>query len=70
MDLKFGCQQFEERKGNAINTTSMQKGIDQSEMILLLLTPGIFQKERVHVWKNELLYAMQTKRPFVLVRRR
>jgi hypothetical protein len=58
--FKVWLSQFEVEEGRSVNVPAMQRGIEKSEMILLLLTPGIFHFDRVHVTHTELKYGIET----------
>ena len=66
--FKVWLSQFEVEEGRSVNVPAMQRGIEKSEMILLLLTPGIFHFDRVHVTHTELKYGIETlHKPVVLL---
>jgi hypothetical protein len=66
--FKVWLSQFEVEEGHSANVPAMQRGIEKSEMILLLLTPGIFHFDRVHVTHTELKYGIETlHKPVVLI---
>ena len=67
--FKVWLSQVEQAKGNTANLEGMQKGVRDSDMILVIMTPGIFDKERVHVWQTEIQHAIELyKKPVVLIR--
>jgi hypothetical protein len=57
---KVWLSQFEKQNGNSVNVNAMQLGIKQSEMILVILSEGIFHQDRIHVTHTELKYAIET----------
>ena len=67
--FKVWLSQVEQAKGNTANLEGMQKGVRDSDMILVIMTPGIFDKERVHVWQTEIQHAIELyKKPVVMIR--
>ena len=55
---KVWLSQFEVEAGRSVNVSAMQRGINDSEMIVVLLTPGVFHRDRIHVTHTEIKYAV------------
>ena len=54
--FKVWLSQFEVESGRPANVDAMQRGIRKSEMILVILTEGIFHQDRVHVTHTGALF--------------
>lgn len=65
---KIWLSNWKKRDGLAIDAKAMKKGIDESEAVILLLTPGIFEKERVFVTHHELKYAIDQKKLIICIK--
>jgi len=56
--FKVWISQFQQKKGNAIDSEGMQQGVRVSECVLLLLTKGIFHRDRHWVTKTEVSFGV------------
>jgi len=56
--FKVWLSQFQQNKGNEIDSEGMQKGVKISECLLLLLTDGIFSRDRHWVTQTEVTYGV------------
>jgi len=65
---KIWLSNWKKRDGLAIDAEAMKKGIDESSAVILLLTPGIFEKERVFVTHHELKYAIDKKKIIICIK--
>ena len=50
-----------------VDADSMQRGVDNADALLLVMTPGIFHKDREWVTHTEVKYAIDSKKPILLV---
>ena len=67
LGFKIWISQFEEQGGAAIDSDGMQSGVDRSECLLLLMTHGIFHRNRHWVTETEVAYGVLTKLKPLLV---
>jgi hypothetical protein len=56
--FKVWISQFQQKKGNDIDSEGMQQGVRVSECVLLLLTKGIFDRDRHWVTKTEVSFGV------------
>ena len=67
--FKVWLSQSEQANGNTANIEGMQKGVRDSDMLLVIMTPGIFHADRVHVWQTEVQHAIEVyNKPVVMIR--
>ena len=57
--FKVWISQHEAHRGYAIDKSAMQRGIRKSECVLLVMTKGIFHRDRFWVTKTEVSYGVK-----------
>ena len=67
LGFKVWLSQFESAAFRPVDKVAMQAGVDRSAMVLLILTPGIFQKDRFWVTHTEIKYAIGQRKPVQLL---
>lgn len=66
--FKVWISQHEATKGNSTDKPAMQQGVRESVSILLLLTQGIFHRDRAWVTKTEVSYGIENGSSLLCVR--
>ena len=59
--FKVWLSQFEARKGKSTDKYGMQNGVRKSEAILLIMTEGIFHRDRFWVTQTEVSYGIRER---------
>lgn len=68
LGFKIWISQFEEDKGADIDQAGMQSGVERSECMLLLMTHGIFHRDRHWVTETELTFGVvEHNKPLLVV---
>ena len=67
LGLSVWLSQFEGALGRPVDEAGMQAGVRSSAMVLLILTPGIFRRERRWVTHTEVKYAIDLGKPVQLL---
>ena len=68
LGFKIWISQFEEEKGADIDQAGMQSGVERSECMLLLMTHGIFHRDRHWVTETELTFGVvEHNKPLLVV---
>ena len=57
--FKVWVSQYEARRGEATDKSAMQRGVRQSECVLLVMTKGIFHRDRFWVTNTEVKYGVK-----------
>ena len=66
--FKVWISQHQAMKGNSIDRDAMQLGVGRSECILLLMTKGIFDKDRFWVTHTEISYGVnECEKPLLCI---
>ena len=67
LGLNIWLSQSEAERGEPIDAAGMEAGVEKSAMLLLILTPGIFRRERKWVTHTEVKHAIDLGKPIQLI---